>query len=62
MSTNRSRRIDRDTAEQLLAGAAADSPGGQASLTGEDGDSAHQALAALLTAAAAPPHGGRTLR
>ncbi|MFF1867482.1 hypothetical protein [Kitasatospora herbaricolor] len=58
MSTNRSRRIDRDTAEHLLAGAAAGTPGGQASLTGEDGDSGHRTLAALLTAAAAPPAEG----
>ncbi|WP_371497914.1 hypothetical protein OG871_18340 [Kitasatospora sp. NBC_00374] len=47
MSTNRSRRIDRDTAEQLLAGAGADPEAGQAALTG------HPALAGLLAAAAA---------
>ncbi|MFB7666823.1 hypothetical protein ACFC1R_23210 [Kitasatospora sp. NPDC056138] len=48
MSTNRSRRIDRDTAEQLLGGAVADTSAGQAPLTG------HAALAGLLAAAAAP--------
>ncbi|MFC9325015.1 hypothetical protein [Kitasatospora sp. NPDC057015] len=58
MSTNRSRRIDRDTAEHLLARAAAGTPDGQASLTGEDGDAGHQALVDLLTAAAAPPAEG----
>ncbi|MFF7637587.1 hypothetical protein ACFZB9_31255 [Kitasatospora sp. NPDC008050] len=42
MSTNRSRRIDRDAAEHLLAGAADVSPGGPGALSG------------LLAAAAAP--------
>ncbi|MFI6446387.1 hypothetical protein [Kitasatospora sp. NPDC050543] len=55
MSTNRSRRIDRDTAEQLLGGAGVGSPAGQASLTGTDGGSGqYDALARLLAAAAAP--------
>ncbi|WP_052681482.1 hypothetical protein [Saccharothrix sp. ST-888] len=48
MSTNRSRRIDRDTAEQLLGGVAVDTSAGQAPLTGQ------AALAGLLAAAAAP--------
>ncbi|GAA1075465.1 hypothetical protein [Kitasatospora arboriphila] len=52
MSKNRSRRIDRDTAEQLLGGAAVGSEAGPASLTG------HAALAGLLAAAAAPPADG----
>ena len=46
MSTNRSRQIDRDMAEQLLGGA----PGGR---TG-----GHDALAGLLAAAAAPAADG----
>ncbi|WP_371480802.1 hypothetical protein [Kitasatospora sp. NBC_00315] len=54
MSTNRSRRIDRDTAEQLLGGAAAGTPGGRAPLTGQDGTPGRQSLARLLAAAAAP--------
>lgn len=49
MSTNRSRRIDRDTAEQLLGGATVGSEAGQASLTEQ-----HAALAGLLAAVAAP--------
>ncbi|MCU7824016.1 hypothetical protein [Kitasatospora sp. DSM 101779] len=52
MSKNRSHRIDRDTAEQLLGGAAVGSEAGPASLTG------HAALAGLLAAAAAPPTDG----
>ncbi|MEV8093638.1 hypothetical protein [Kitasatospora sp. NPDC085879] len=52
MSKNRSRRIDRDTAEQLLGGTAVGSEAGPASLTG------HAALAGLLAAAAAPPADG----
>ncbi|MFI8454169.1 hypothetical protein [Kitasatospora sp. NPDC085464] len=53
MSTNRSRRIDRDTAEQLLGGAvAAPSAGQGASLTGPDGGPGQ--LARVLAAAAAP--------
>ncbi|MGW2375578.1 hypothetical protein [Kitasatospora sp. NPDC001683] len=52
MSTNRSRRIDRDAAEQLLGGAvAAPSAGQDASLTGPDGPGQ---LARVLAAAAAP--------
>ncbi|MER7580707.1 hypothetical protein [Kitasatospora sp. NPDC097691] len=53
MSTNRSRRIDRDAAEQLLGGAvAAPSAGQGASLTGPDGGPGQ--LARVLAAAAAP--------
>lgn len=52
MSRDRSRRIDRVTAEQLLAGAAAGPEAGQASLAG------HAALAGLLAAAAAPAADG----
>ncbi|MFG3226550.1 hypothetical protein ACGF07_17425 [Kitasatospora sp. NPDC048194] len=52
MSTNRSRRIDRDTAEQLLSGAVGGPSAGQdASLTGPDGPG-H--VARVLAAAAAP--------
>ncbi|MGW3044816.1 hypothetical protein ACWC9T_33330 [Kitasatospora sp. NPDC001159] len=52
MSTNRSRRIDRDTAEQLLGGAVGGPSAGQdASLTGPDGPG-H--VARVLAAAAAP--------
>ncbi|MBV6697036.1 hypothetical protein KV557_07860 [Kitasatospora aureofaciens] len=52
MSTNRSRRIDRDTAEQLLGGAVGGPSAGQdASLTGSDGTGQ---LARVLAAAAAP--------
>ncbi|GAA4855165.1 hypothetical protein [Kitasatospora terrestris] len=51
MSTNRSRRIDRDTAEQLLGGDPVGSEAGQASLTGQ------AALAGLLAAAKAPAAG-----
>ncbi|MET8625731.1 hypothetical protein ABZW30_18615 [Kitasatospora sp. NPDC004669] len=52
MSTNRSRRIDRDTAEQLLGGAVGGPSAGQdASLTGPDGPGQ---LARVLAAAAAP--------
>ncbi|MFB7475886.1 hypothetical protein [Kitasatospora sp. NPDC056184] len=66
MSTNRSRRIDRDTAEQLLAGAVGGpSAGRDASLTGPDGSTGHtgplrpgdgpeQRVARVLAAAAAP--------
>ncbi|MEU8513316.1 hypothetical protein AB0C76_17245 [Kitasatospora sp. NPDC048722] len=54
MSTNRSRRIDRDAAEQLLGGAVGGPSAGQdASLTGPDGDAAGQ-VARVLAAAAAP--------
>ncbi|GAA2138779.1 hypothetical protein GCM10009760_20370 [Kitasatospora kazusensis] len=52
MSTNRSRRIDRDTAEQLLGGAVVGSSAGQAPVAG------HSALAGLLAAAAAAPPTG----
>ncbi|MEV4615027.1 hypothetical protein AB0K43_20880 [Kitasatospora sp. NPDC049258] len=48
MSTNRSRRIDREAAEHLLAGTGADPEAGRAAVTG------HPALAGLLAAAAAP--------
>ncbi|MFF2142112.1 hypothetical protein [Kitasatospora sp. NPDC058190] len=52
MSTNRSRRIDRDTAEHLLGGAVGGPSAGQdASLTGPDGPG-H--VARVLAAAAAP--------
>ncbi|AUG78163.1 hypothetical protein CFP65_3367 [Kitasatospora sp. MMS16-BH015] len=51
MSTNRSRRIDRATAERLLDGSVADTSGGPAALA----DNA--ALAGLLAAAAAPAAG-----
>ncbi|MGW2252128.1 hypothetical protein ACWCXH_18285 [Kitasatospora sp. NPDC001660] len=54
MSTNRSRRIDRDAAEHLLGGAVGGPSAGQdASLTGPDGDAAGQ-VARVLAAAAAP--------
>ncbi|MGW1173466.1 hypothetical protein ACWD4P_07060 [Kitasatospora sp. NPDC002543] len=53
MSTNRSRRVDRDAAEQLLGGAVGGPPAGQdASLTGPDGGPGQ--LARVLAAAAAP--------
>ncbi|WP_405012654.1 hypothetical protein [Kitasatospora sp. NBC_01539] len=52
MSKNRSRRIDRDTAEQLLGGGPVGAEAGADSLTG------HAALAGLLAAAAAPAAGG----
>ncbi|MET8542518.1 hypothetical protein ABZW03_17955 [Kitasatospora sp. NPDC004799] len=53
MSTNRSRRIDRDAAERLLGGAVgAPSAGQDASLTGPDGGPGQ--LARVLAAAAAP--------
>ncbi|RKT17106.1 hypothetical protein BX285_1470 [Streptomyces sp. 1114.5] len=56
MSTNRSRRIDRDTAEQLLGGAVGGTSAGQdASLTGPDGPGQ---LARVLAAAAAPATAG----
>ncbi|MER7702053.1 hypothetical protein ABTX81_04005 [Kitasatospora sp. NPDC097605] len=70
MSTNRSRRIDRDTAEQLLAGAVGGPPAGRdASLTGPDGSTGHtgplpsgdrpdERIARVLAAAAAPATGG----
>ncbi|MFE3499683.1 hypothetical protein [Kitasatospora sp. NPDC059160] len=52
MSTNRSRRIDRDAAEHLLGGAVGGPSAGQdASLTGPDGPGQ---LARVLAAAAAP--------
>ncbi|MFJ9772529.1 hypothetical protein ACIRVF_14985 [Kitasatospora sp. NPDC101157] len=52
MSTNRSRRIDRDAAEQLLGGAVGGPSAGQdASLTGPDGPGQ---VARVLAAAAAP--------
>ncbi|MET8698200.1 hypothetical protein ABZW10_04890 [Kitasatospora sp. NPDC004723] len=66
MSTNRSRRIDRDTAERLLAGAVGGpSAGRDASLTGPDGNTGHtgtlppehgpeERVARVLAAAAAP--------
>ncbi|MFC5663668.1 hypothetical protein ACFP3U_11820 [Kitasatospora misakiensis] len=55
MSTNRSRRIDRDTAEQLLAGAVGGPSAGQdASLTGPDGSTGRTGVARVLAAAAAP--------
>ncbi|WP_327255753.1 hypothetical protein [Streptomyces sp. NBC_01244] len=60
MSTHRSRRIDRATAEQLLAGARSQAPGTPgASDVSESADShgpsdRHEALAGLLAAAAAP--------
>ncbi|MFD4658498.1 hypothetical protein ACFWP2_23035 [Kitasatospora sp. NPDC058444] len=57
MSTNRSRRIDRDAAEQLLGGAVGGPSAGQdASLTGPDGGPGH--LARVLAAAAAPATAG----
>ncbi|MGA5818592.1 hypothetical protein ACPC54_12135 [Kitasatospora sp. NPDC094028] len=57
MSTNRPRRIDRDTAEQLLGGAMGDPSAGQgASLTGPDGGPGQ--LARVLAAAAAPATAG----
>ncbi|MFD9123833.1 hypothetical protein [Kitasatospora sp. NPDC059571] len=52
MSKNRSRRIDRDTAELLLGGGPVGSEAGPATLTG------HAALAGLLAAAAAPAEDG----
>ena len=58
MSTNRSRRIDHDTAEQLLGAAVVGTSGGQASLTGRDDGAGHDALARLLSAAAAPAAAG----
>ncbi|WP_405005776.1 hypothetical protein OHV13_17705 [Kitasatospora purpeofusca] len=70
MSTNRPRRIDRDTAEQLLAGAVGGPPAGQgASLTGPDGSTGRTGsprseagpgdrVARVLAAAAAPATGG----
>ncbi|KOV12274.1 hypothetical protein ADK60_31545, partial [Streptomyces sp. XY431] len=55
MSTNRSRRIDRDTAERLLAGAVGGPSDGQdASLTGPDGSTGRTGVARVLAAAAAP--------
>lgn len=61
MSTNRSRRIDRDTAEQLLGGAVAGTPAGPGAHlagadrpTGADDGAAHPVLAGVLAAAAAP--------
>ncbi|MFF7452854.1 hypothetical protein [Kitasatospora sp. NPDC008115] len=70
MSTNRSRRIDRDTAEHLLAGAVGGpSAGRDASLTGPDGSTGHagplppgngpqERVARVLAAAAAPAEQG----
>lgn len=55
MSTNRSRRIDRDTAEQLLGGAVGGPSAGQdASLTGPDASTGRTGVAHVLAAAAAP--------
>ncbi|MFF1902232.1 hypothetical protein [Kitasatospora sp. NPDC058218] len=55
MSTNRSRRIDRDTAEQLLGGAVGGPSAGQdASLTGPDASTGCTGVAHVLAAAAAP--------
>ncbi|MFE6866900.1 hypothetical protein ACFVFS_10105 [Kitasatospora sp. NPDC057692] len=74
MSTNRSRRIDRDTAEQLLAGAVGGpSAGRDASLTGPDGNTGHtgplrpgdgpeKRVARVLAAAAAPAARGELAR
>ncbi|MDY0812198.1 hypothetical protein [Kitasatospora purpeofusca] len=70
MSTNRPRRIDRDTAEQLLTGAVGGpSAGPGASLTGPDGSTGRTGsprseagpgdrVARVLAAAAAPATGG----
>ncbi|MEU6231879.1 hypothetical protein [Kitasatospora sp. NPDC047058] len=59
MSTNRSRRIDPDTAEQLLGGAVGGPSAGQeASLTGPDARTGHTAVAHVLAAAAAPAVAG----
>lgn len=56
MSTNRSRRIDRDAAEQLLRGAVGGPSAGQGdSLTGPDGPGP---VARVLAAAAAPATAG----
>ncbi|MFJ9695795.1 hypothetical protein [Kitasatospora sp. NPDC101183] len=56
MSTNRSRRIDRDTAEHLLRGAVGGPSAGQGdSLTGPDGPGP---VARVLAAAAAPATAG----
>ncbi|MFI9328288.1 hypothetical protein ACIGZJ_12180 [Kitasatospora sp. NPDC052868] len=58
MSTNRSRRIDPDTAEQLLGGAVGGPSAGQdASLTGSDG-TGRTGVARVLAAAAAPATAG----
>ncbi|MFF2042378.1 hypothetical protein ACFVVX_18315 [Kitasatospora sp. NPDC058170] len=58
MSTNRSRRIDRDTAEHLLGGAVGGPSAGQdASLTGPDG-TGRTGVARVLAAAAAPATAG----
>ncbi|BFV58488.1 hypothetical protein KCMC57_up35920 [Kitasatospora sp. CMC57] len=57
MSTNRSRRIDRATAEQLLAGAPGDPSAGQDRLAGRTVSPDHAALAGLIAAAAAPEVG-----
>lgn len=61
MSTNRSRRIDRTTAEQLLAGATADSSAGQDRLAGRAVRTDHAALAGLIASAAAPAADGGEL-
>ncbi|WP_405018235.1 hypothetical protein OHV05_15740 [Kitasatospora sp. NBC_00070] len=61
MSTNRSRRIDRATAEQLLAGAPADPSAGQDRLAGRTVPTDHAALAGLIASAAAPEVGGGEL-
>ncbi|MGW6918795.1 hypothetical protein ACWGB8_33985 [Kitasatospora sp. NPDC054939] len=61
MSTNRSRRIDRDTAEHLLGGAVVGTPAGpdahlaaDARPSGGADGSAHEGLARVLAAASAP--------
>ncbi|WP_457031971.1 hypothetical protein [Kitasatospora sp. P5_F3] len=61
MSTNRSRRIDRATAEQLLAGAPGDLSAGQDRLAGRTVPSDHAALAGLIASAATPGAGGGEL-
>ncbi|MFJ1796713.1 hypothetical protein [Kitasatospora griseola] len=53
MSTNRSRRIDRTTAEQLLGGAKVDPVAGQDPSAGQQPAPGRPELAALLAAAAA---------
>ncbi|MFI5533598.1 hypothetical protein ACIA8O_34190 [Kitasatospora sp. NPDC051853] len=54
MSTNRSRRIDRDTAEQLLAGASGARATGPERLARRTAPPGHAELAGLLASAAAP--------
>ncbi|MGW4649616.1 hypothetical protein [Kitasatospora sp. NPDC004289] len=58
MSTNRSRRIDRDTAEQLLAGASGARATGPERLADRTAPPGHAELAGLLASAAAPEAGG----